>query len=140
MFADDCIMVKELNVQFENDSTVYMDEQAEMQEMQEFADFIKQTDLYVLIEGHTNTISTIAYNEDLSAGRAHKVKEELINLGVNENHIDSAGFGELLPLYDNNTDEGLEKNRRVIAEVFNSKEELDLYKEAQLEKMKAAKN
>jgi len=122
----DCIMVADLNVEFKNDSTVYMND-SERKEVAEFADFLKKTDLYAVIEGHTSKFATAPYNYKLSSDRANKVRAELIKLGVRSSQIKSLGFGESSPLYDNNTDEGAQKNRRVIAEVFNTADELSQY-------------
>lgn len=124
--AADCIMVKELNVEFKNASTTYMDN-SEYQEVKEFAQFLKQTGLYAVIEGHTNNISGATYNYNLSTDRASKVRETLISLGVNQSQIRSMGFGESSPLYSNATEEGQIKNRRVRAEIFNTSEELNSY-------------
>lgn len=124
--ADDCIMVADLNVEFKNDSTVYMNSD-EMAEIREFADFVKKYDLYAVVEGHTSNYAPANYNADLSSRRAAKVRSELIKLGVKSSQIDSLGFGESSPLYDNNTEIGAQQNRRVIAEVFDSKAELAAY-------------
>jgi outer membrane protein OmpA-like peptidoglycan-associated protein len=124
--ADNCIMVADLNVEFKNDSTVYMNAD-ERKEIVEFADFLKEYDLYAVVEGHTSKFAPAAYNYDLSSKRATKVKNELIKLGVKPAQVDALGFGESSPLYDNNTESGAQKNRRVLAEVFNSKEELADY-------------
>jgi len=133
--ADDCIMVKDLNVEFKNASTTYMNS-AEYQEVKDFANFLKKTDLYAVIEGHTNNKANARYNYDLSTKRAVKVRQEMIKLGVPSSHIRAMGFGESSPLYDNNTEEGLLKNRRVIAEVFNSAQELDDYIKEQKQRIK----
>ena len=130
--AGDCVMVKELNVQFKNASTVYSDS-SEMKEIKEYAQFLKETDLYAVIEGHTSSLSNAKYNYDLSTRRADKVRAELVKLGVNPSQVKSMGFGESTPLYDNNTESGAAKNRRVIGEVFNSANELSNY-------MNSAKN
>jgi len=124
--AEDCIMVADLNVEFKNDSTVYMNNE-ERQEVVEFAKFLKKTDLYAVVEGHTSSFASGPYNYNLSNQRAIKVRKELINLGVNPAQVRAMGFGESSPLYDNNTEIGAQKNRRVIAEVFNSSEELASY-------------
>lgn len=124
--AADCIMVKDLNVQFKNDSTVYTDS-SEMKEIREFAQFLKETGLYTVIEGHTSAAATAPYNYELSSKRAVKVRSELIRLGVSSSKVRAMGYGESSPLYDNNTDSGSAQNRRVIGEVFNSSEELNSY-------------
>jgi len=133
--AEDCIMVKDLNVEFKNASTIYMDN-AEYQEVKDFANFLKKTDLYAVIEGHTNNKANARYNYDLSTKRAIKVRQEIIKLGVPSNHIKAMGFGESSPLYDNNTEDGLLKNRRVVAEVFNTSEELNEYIKDQKNRIK----
>ena len=124
--AADCVMVKDLNVQFKNASTVYADS-SEMKEIKEYAQFLKETDLYAVIEGHTSSLSTAKYNYDLSNRRADKVRSELIRLGVSSSKVKAMGFGESTPLYDNNTESGAAKNRRVIGEVFNSASEVSNY-------------
>ena len=124
--AENCIMVADLNVEFKNDSTVYMNAE-ERKEIVEFADFLKEHNLYAVVEGHTSNIAPATYNYDLSSKRATKVRSELIKLGVKPAQVNSLGFGESSPLYDNNTESGAQKNRRVIAEVFNSEAELAEY-------------
>ncbi len=126
LFAGNCIMVEDLNVEFKNDSTIYMNSE-ERQEVVDFAAFIKKTGLYAVVEGHTSKYATAPYNYDLSSKRAVKVRSELIKLGVNPKQVRAMGFGESSPLYDNNTEIGAQKNRRVIAEVFNSADELSSY-------------
>ncbi len=137
MQAEDCLMVKDLNVEFKNASTAYMNS-AEKQEVADFAKFLKDTGLYAVIEGHTSSTASARYNYDLSTARAVKVLTSLKQLGVNPSHIRAMGFGESSPLYDNHTTEGV-KNRRVIAEVFNSKSELLDYIKSEKERIKNIK-
>lgn len=124
--AGDCIMAKDLKVGFMNDSTNY-ETYLEKQKIEEYAKFLKESDLYTVIEGHTNHYAPAKYNYELSVKRAEKVKNELISLGVEPNKIRALGFGESEPLYSKNDTEGVEKNRRVVAEIFNSEEELNRY-------------
>ena len=122
----DCTMVIDLNVEFKNASSAYMDD-SEREKVVEYAEFLKNNDLYAVIEGHTSKLAAAPYNYWLSAKRADKVKAELIKLGVSPSQVGSIGFGESSPLYDNNTEMGSQKNRRVIGEVFNSEDELSEY-------------
>jgi len=121
--AADCIMAKELDVHFKNDSTIYSDA-SEMQEIKIYADFLIETDLYAVVEGHTNSLAEARYNYDLSSRRAIKVRDELIKLGVDKDKVSAMGFGETTPLYDNNTTLGQAQNRRVVGEVFNDEIEV----------------
>ena len=134
----DCIMVPDLNVEFKNDSIVYMNAE-ERKEIVEFAKFIKNTDLYAVIEGHTSKYATATYNAKLSSDRAIKVRAELIKLGVKPSQVKAIGFGESSPLYDNNTEIGAQKNRRVIAEVFNSSAELSEYASSEKSRISSIK-
>lgn len=74
-------------------------------------------DIYVderiLVEGHTDSIGKVAYNQSLSERRAESVKIYLVKQGVDEERIQTKGYGELKPLASNATSIGRRKNRRV---------------------------
>jgi outer membrane protein OmpA-like peptidoglycan-associated protein len=131
-------MAKELNVKFKNGSTVYSDKE-QIKQIEEYAQFLKETDLYTVIEGHTSSLANAKFNYELSSNRAIKVRAKLIDLGVDSSKVKAMGFGESLPLYDNNTEDGASNNRRVVGEIFNSKLELENYSYAQKNKISATK-
>lgn len=65
------------------------------------------------ISGHTCSIGTDKYNQNLSERRAESVKAYLVKKGVAASRIITKGYGEEKPLADNKTAEGRAKNRRV---------------------------
>ena len=67
----------------------------------------------IVVEGHTSSDGTKAFNQDLSERRAMAVKEYLISVGVISDRIETIGYGETKPIGDNNTTEGRKNNRRV---------------------------
>ena len=71
-----------------------------------------------MLEGHTDSVGTDAYNQRLSERRANAVREVLVNqYGVEAGRVDAVGYGESRPVADNATDAGRAINRRVEAEV-----------------------
>ena len=67
-----------------------------------------------VIEGHTDSIGSDAYNQKLSERRAATVREYLIAQGIAESRMAPTGFGESQPVADNKTAEGRAENRRVV--------------------------
>jgi OOP family OmpA-OmpF porin len=67
-----------------------------------------------VIEGHTDSIGSDAYNQKLSERRAATVREYLIAQGISESRMAPTGFGESQPVADNKTAEGRAENRRVV--------------------------
>jgi outer membrane protein W/outer membrane protein OmpA-like peptidoglycan-associated protein len=67
-----------------------------------------------LIEGHTDSIGTEAYNLKLSDRRAKAVYDYLTSRGVDPARLSSIGHGEAKPIADNATAEGRQLNRRVM--------------------------
>jgi outer membrane protein OmpA-like peptidoglycan-associated protein len=67
----------------------------------------------VRISGHTDNIGSEDHNLALSKKRADVVAEYLVNNGVDNNRVESFGFGSTKPIVLNTTDEGRKKNRRV---------------------------
>ncbi len=68
--------------------------------------------------GHTDNVGNDASNLTLSQSRINGVKTYLVSKGVSENRIVATGFGETMPIADNNTAKGREQNRRVELELF----------------------
>ncbi len=67
----------------------------------------------ISVEGHTDSQGADAYNLDLSEQRAQAVVTYLINQGVDGTRLSSAGYGETIPIGDNDTPEGRAENRRI---------------------------
>lgn len=67
----------------------------------------------VLIEGHTDSVGSEEYNQQLSEQRARSVQSALLQRGVNGSQISTAGKGEGLPVASNDTAGGRQQNRRV---------------------------
>ncbi|MDB4835133.1 OmpA family protein [Cyclobacteriaceae bacterium] len=69
------------------------------------------------LEGHTDNVGDDNKNMILSQKRARSVKQYLVEAGVEEKRITTAGFGETRPVVSNDTPEGRTQNRRVVMEL-----------------------
>lgn len=82
----------------------------------------KYSDTLILIEGHTDSTGPDDYNMTLSQNRANAVAAVLAGQQVDATRFTVIGYGEGQPLYDNETVEGRQGNRRVdIAIMANDK-------------------
>ncbi len=70
-------------------------------------------DTDIEIQGHTDSKGSEAYNQDLSVKRARMVSNYLTDKGINTNRLNVKGFGETVPKYGNDTENGRTENRRV---------------------------
>jgi outer membrane protein OmpA-like peptidoglycan-associated protein len=70
-------------------------------------------DTDIEIQGHTDDTGTDSYNEKLSERRADAVKDYLKSKGIARNRLNTVGYGEAAPAYENNSDDNRSKNRRV---------------------------
>jgi outer membrane protein OmpA-like peptidoglycan-associated protein len=78
------------------------------------ADALKdQEDRQIVVEGHTDSQGTGAFNQGLSQGRAQAVRDYLVSRGVQAERIRAEGFGSSRPIADNSSPEGRANNRRV---------------------------
>jgi len=68
--------------------------------------------LYIEIGGHTDNIGSSSDNLKLSKERAEAVRLYLIDKGVDSDLIISKGYGESIPILDNETEKGRSSNRR----------------------------
>lgn len=104
-----------LQVLFDNDKSVVKPQY--LRDLSTAAEFMqKYSDTTVVIEGHTDSNASDAYNIALSERRAQAVKEVFINqFGINPSRIQAVGYGESRPIASNATAEGRQMNRRVVA-------------------------
>ena len=88
-------------------------------ELQAVANAMKaHDDIELVLEGHTDSVGSDAYNQSLSLRRVAAVKAKLVkDFGIAANRISTVGYGESRPIADNATAEGRAKNRRVIGEL-----------------------
>ncbi len=70
-------------------------------------------DRNIIVEGHTDSVGSHAYNMDLSQRRAEAVRLYLISQGVPQEMIKAQGIGPDRPVADNRSPEGRANNRRV---------------------------
>ena len=83
---------------------------------------IRGVNLEVVIAiGHTDSIGSDAYNQQLSVRRAESVKAYLVSKAIEANRVYTEGKGEKQPVADNKTREGRAKNRRVELEVIGTR-------------------
>lgn len=82
-------------------------------ELQRVARVIKQNNLKVEISGHTDSRGSAEHNQDLSQRRAEAVKRFLVAEGCYADRMQAVGYGETRPIADNDTEEGMQQNRRV---------------------------
>ena len=69
--------------------------------------------LHLQVEGHTDSVGTDEYNQNLSEHRAQAVRDYLVQQGISANTIGSRGLGKTQPIATNDTPEGRQQNRRV---------------------------
>jgi outer membrane protein OmpA-like peptidoglycan-associated protein len=69
--------------------------------------------LTLQIEGHTDSVGSDDFNQQLSERRSDSVRDFLAEQGVPASSITAHGFGKTQPVASNDTPEGRQRNRRV---------------------------
>ena len=82
--------------------------------MDDIAEILKQCgELRLEIQGHTDSQGREIMNEQLSQARAQSVLNELRARRVLTKTFSAKGYGETVPIADNQTEDGREANRRI---------------------------
>lgn len=87
--------------------------------LEELAAFLQSGFRELIVEGHTDSIGSDAYNDKLSLRRALAIKRYLITkFQMNGSKIRTIGYGERRPIADNGNYQGRQQNRRVEFEIL----------------------
>lgn len=86
-------------------------------EVAKVGDFMKKyPTTTAVIEGYTDNVGTSEHNLDLSQRRAEGVVKDLTEkFGIEPSRLSAKGYGATHPIADNATNEGKQKNRRIVA-------------------------
>lgn len=83
-------------------------------DIRKLADFLNDNpERKVIVEGHTDSTGSAAYNLQLSERRAEAVRRALIRAGVDGQRINTVGYGKDFPVASNDSSSGRAMNRRV---------------------------
>jgi outer membrane protein OmpA-like peptidoglycan-associated protein len=74
---------------------------------------LRNPEIDVRVDGHTDSAGTGAHNQGLSERRATAVMEYLIEKGIDESRLRAVGYGESRPVRPNDSAENMAVNRRV---------------------------
>lgn len=98
------------NLLFKLNEDVLPDSVKELDILSEFME--RKENVSILVEGHTDSWGSDAYNLKLSDRRAKSVKQYLVDKGIDEKRIQTKGYGESRPISTNETEFGRKMNRR----------------------------
>ncbi len=88
--------------------------ESSVKELNELYSYLQQDQaLQIRINGYTDSMGSISYNQSLSTKRAKAVATYLLSLGLSESRIQWDGHGGENPVENNDTPMGRQQNRRV---------------------------
>jgi len=111
------VVLKGINFAF-NSAELTPESKKILDENRDVARLKGEPDIRVEIAGHTDSIGSDAYNQQLSERRAKAVVDYLVSKGVDPKRLKAVGYGKKQPVATNATEAGRAQNRRVELQVF----------------------
>jgi outer membrane protein OmpA-like peptidoglycan-associated protein len=78
---------------------------------------LKSSETTIIVQGHTDSTGSAAFNQPLSERRASNVRDFLASNGVPSSRLTSVGYGSSNPAVSNDTEANRALNRRVQLEI-----------------------
>jgi OOP family OmpA-OmpF porin len=100
-------------IEFDTGKTTIRQGAAGTDILNQVADILGKYDFPFEVSGHTDNRGNPAANQKLSQARAQAVRAYLTSRGIAATRMTATGYGDKKPVADNNTPEGLQRNRRI---------------------------
>jgi len=105
------------DLQFDQDNFDLSD--ASMRSLDELKSFLLENkSVKIELRGHTNTIPSHEYCDELSTNRAQSVKDYLVESGISPDRLFAKGYGKKMPRTPGITDLERNSNQRVEVKVL----------------------
>ena len=113
-YEDEEPVSAEVIIEFDFDSSALRT--SEHGDVRRIAGFMREhPEANALIEGHTDAMGSERYNQRLSRERAEAVLRHLVDVeGIAGSRVTATGYGESQPIASNDTEDGRQRNRRVV--------------------------
>ncbi|MFH1319525.1 MAG: OmpA family protein [Bacteroidota bacterium] len=99
------------NIFFDFDKAILrLESTAELERLSKLLN--ENASLRIEISGHTDSKGSDEYNQNLSERRAKAVVDYLIGNAIDKERLEYKGYGESQPIASNDTDQGMQENRR----------------------------
>ena len=117
--GDEVIVLRDINFLFDSDHDALS---GAKNILRDFADHLRSVGYRkVVIEGHTDSIGSDAYNDKLSLNRAKTIFKYLASReSIPEAKMRVEGYGERYPIAANSNQQGRQANRRVVFRIYYS--------------------
>jgi OmpA-OmpF porin, OOP family len=87
--------------------------------LNDLAEFLKlKRTMIIEIQGHTDNVGSPESNLKLSQERAEEVRKFLLTKGIEAERVLAKGYGDSMPIANNDSDTGKSKNRRTSLKVL----------------------
>ncbi len=106
------------NIFFNSGKDILLPESAT--EIQNLVNLLNENQsISIVINGHTDNVGSESDNLELSERRAKAVYEAVVGKGIDQARLAYQGYGESVPIADNDTEEGRSQNRRTEFVIIN---------------------
>jgi len=108
-----CFIAATLDIEFKTESAVINEDYSV--DIKKFAAFLNRNKVInIEIQGHTDSRGTHDFNMALSKARAQSLADILVKkYGIRKDRLSVVGYGENMPLYPNDSEANMRKNRRI---------------------------
>jgi len=111
--------IEKTNMTVQFDYAEYQITETSRKYLLNFLNKVANNDHEIIIQGHTDSRGSIAYNQGLSLKRAGAVRDFFVNNGITKSDISIKYFGESIPAKPNTNDMNMSANRRVEVTLIN---------------------